>query len=83
MMILLMNRSSTFEFHWIRWFCIHLFFINRDIKYLNDLNEYLIDLPHLNSIKLGKYALNGRNDSSCSLLMESNIDMNELIFRSS
>ena len=46
--------------------------------------EYLIDLPHLNSIKLGSYALQGRpNDSSCSLLMESDIDMNELINRSS
>ena len=45
--------------------------------------EYLIDLPHLNSIKLGYCALYGRNDESCSLKMESNIDMNELIFRSS
>ena len=46
--------------------------------------EWIIDLPHLNSIKLGYYALNGReDDSSCSLKMESNIDMNELIFRSS
>ena len=38
-MILLMNRSSTFEFHWIRWLCILWIFINSDIKYLNDLNE--------------------------------------------
>ena len=51
---------------------------------MNDLNEWIIDLPHLNSIKLGQYALTGRNDDeSCSLLMESDIDMNELIFRSS
>ena len=49
---------------------------------LYDLNEYLIDFPHLNTIKLGKWALYG-SDSSCSLIMESNIDMNELIFRSS
>ena len=42
-----------------------------------------IDLPQLNSIKLGKYALYGRDDLSCSLIMESNIDMIELIFRSS
>ena len=43
---------------------------------MNDLNEYLIDLPHLNSIKLGNCALDGRDDdSSCSLLMESNIDI--------
>ena len=50
---------------------------------MNDLNEW-IDLPQLNSIKLGKYALNGRkDDSSCSLKMEGDIDINELIFRSS
>ena len=50
---------------------------------MNDLNEWIIDLPHLNSIKLGEYALTGRNEMSCSLIMESDIDMNELIFRSS
>ena len=34
----------------------------------------------MNSIKLGSSALYGRyGDSSCSLKMESNIDMNELI----
>ena len=82
-MILIMNRSSTFEFHWIRRWCIRWFLINSDIKYLNDLNEWIIDLPHLNSIKLGDGALVGRDDSSCSLKMESDIDMNELIFRSS
>ena len=38
-MMLLMNRSSTFEFHWIRWLCISRILINNDIKYLNDLNE--------------------------------------------
>ena len=47
------------------------------------MNEFLIDLPHLSTITLGGYALAGRNDDNCSLLMESNIDMNELIFRSS
>ena len=50
---------------------------------MNDLNEWIIDLPNLNSIKLGGGALYGRNDESCSLVMESDIDMNELIFRSS
>ena len=83
-MILLMNRSSTFEFDYIRKKCISRIIINSDIKYLNDLNEWIIDLPHLNSIKLGDRALRGRwLDSSCSLKMESDIDMNELIFRSS
>ena len=39
-----------------------------------------IDLPHLNSIKLGSSALFERwDDSSCSLKMESDIDINELI----
>ena len=33
----------------------------------------------MNSIKLGEYALAGRDDNDCSLIMESNIDMNELI----
>ena len=39
--------------------------------------EWIIDLPQLNSIKLGSFALAGRDD--CSLKMKSNIDMNELI----
>ena len=46
---------------------------------MNDLNEYLIDLPHLNSIKLGRLSLEGRDDSCCSLKMESDIDKNEWI----
>ena len=82
-MILLINRSPEFEFYWIRWWCIPIFLFNSDIKYLNDLNEWIIDLPNLNSIKLGRYALEGRYDSSCSLILESDIDMNKLIFRSS
>ena len=44
-------------------------------RYQVDLTyELIIDLPHLNSIKLGEYALQGRDDSCCSLKMESNID---------
>ena len=78
-MLLIMNRSSTFEFHWIRKLCIPIFLINSDIKYLNELNEYLIDLLNLNSINLGRLALAGRNNDDCSLLMESDIDMNKLI----
>ena len=40
--------------------------------------EWIIDLPHLNSTNLGQFALVGRpNDSSCSLTMESNIDIND------
>ena len=49
-----------------------------------ELYEWIIDLPHLKSIKLGPFALEGReDDSSSSLKMESNNNMNELIFRSS
>ena len=50
---------------------------------MNDLNEWIIDLSQLDSIKLGRYTLWGRYDESCSLLMESDIDMNELKYRSS
>ena len=50
---------------------------------MNNLNESIIDLPNLNSIKLGRLALRGRDDDSCSLIMESDIDMNELMNRSS
>ena len=37
--ILIMNRSSTFEFHCIRMGYIPIFLINNNIKYLNDLSE--------------------------------------------
>ena len=41
-----------------------------------NLNEMIvIDLPSLQSITLGKYALEGRDDSSCSLTMRSNNEM--------
>ena len=39
--------------------------------------EWIIDLPNLNSIRLGQWALDGNMDSS--LVMESDIDINELI----
>ena len=48
------------------------------------MNELVIDLPNLNSIKLGYRIFEGnRYNDACSLKMESNIDMNELINRSS
>ena len=42
-----------------------------------NLNEMIvIDLPSLQSITLGDYALYGKyNDSSCSLIMRSNNEM--------
>ena len=44
-----------------------------------------VDNPSLHSIQLGRYALLGRDDSSCSLIMRSNNDMDEkdLLCRSS
>ena len=50
---------------------------------MNNLNDLVIDLPNLKSISLGPGALEGKDDSSTSLIIKSNIDMNELIFRSS
>ena len=42
-----------------------------------NLNEMIdVDLPSLQSIQLGKYALQGRDYDSCSLTLRSN---NELI----
>ena len=41
-----------------------------------NLNEMIIiDLPSLQSITLGQYALEGRDDDSCSLTMRSNNEM--------
>ena len=51
-----------------------------------NVNEMIvIDLPSLQSITLGQYALKGRNDESCSLTMRSNNEMirNDLLYRSS
>ena len=52
-----------------------------------DLDEMIsIDLPSLQSITIGVYALNGRDDNdSCSLIMRSNNEMirNDLLCRSS
>ena len=41
-----------------------------------NLNEMMsIDLPSLQSITLGKFALRGSDDDSCSLIMRSNNEM--------
>ena len=72
--ILIMNRSSIIKFYWIRWLYILWILINNNIKYFNESNNNNVDLPHLNSIKLGTRALAGKDNESCSLKMESNID---------
>ena len=56
MYIIIIDRSSSFEFYWNRWSCIPIFSISSDIKYLNGMNEYLIDLPNLNSLLISSYA---------------------------
>ena len=49
---------------------------NNNQKYKTEYNEMTeIDLPSLQSIQLGEYALCGSNDESCSLLMRSNNKM--------
>ena len=41
-----------------------------------NLNEMIdVDLPSLQSITLGEYALCGNEDESCSLVMRSNNEM--------
>ena len=37
--------------------------------------KWIIDLPNLNSIKLGKWGLGGSYVESCSLIMESGIEV--------
>ena len=47
---------------------------------MNSNEMIVIDLPSLQSITLGKCALEGRwNDSSCSLIMRSNNEMIEMM----
>ena len=51
-----------------------------------NLNEMIdVDLPSLQSIQLGDWALVGRDDDSCSLIMKSNNELivNDLLCRSS
>ena len=74
---IVMIRSSKSTIHYIRWLCISLFLINNNGKYRMYLNEMIvIDLPSLQSITLGQYALYGIGHvSSCSLTMRSNNEM--------
>ena len=45
---------------------------------MNSNEMIVIDLPSLQSIKFGKYALYGSGDGSCSLTMRSNNEMIEM-----
>ena len=72
-------RSSKSTIHYIRWLCIPWFLINNNRKYWMNLNEMIvIDLPSLQSITLGQYALEGNDDYSCSSLIMRSI--NEMIW---
>ena len=42
---------------------------------MNSNEMIAIDLPSLQSITLDSYALEGKNDDSCSLIMRSNNEM--------
>ena len=54
--------------------------LNNNRKYWMNLNEMIeIDLPNLQSIKLGWGALYGKDgDSSCSLIMRSTNEINRI-----
>ena len=75
---IVMIRSSKSTIHYIGWLCIPWFLIHNIRKYWMNLNDMIwIDLPSLQSITLGKCALEGRwQNESCSLIMRS---MNEMI----
>ena len=70
---IIMNRSSKSTIHYFGLWCIYSFNVYNNREYWMNLNEMIwIDLPSLQSITLGKYALEGNRDSSCSLKMRSN-----------
>ena len=71
-----MIRSSKSTIHYIRWSCILWFLINSNRKYWMNLNEMIwIDLPSLQSITLGEWALRGSGGDSSSLTMRSTNEM--------
>ena len=74
---IVMNRSSKSTIHYIGLWCIYSFHVHNNGEYWMNLNEMIwIDLPSLQSITLGQYALYGRDDdSSCSLTMRSTNEM--------
>ena len=61
---------------------MHFVFLPQQYYPVFEWFEWLIDLPNLKSIKLGQATLAG-DKVICLLKMESNIDVNELINRSS
>ena len=76
---IVMIRSSKSTIHYIRWWCILWFLIDNNGKYWMNLNEMIwIDLPSLQSITLGLWALEGSSSSTSSLTMRSNNEMVEM-----
>ena len=43
--------------------------VHTEISSISISSNYLSDLPHLNSIQLGEYALYGDDNDSCSLIL--------------
>ena len=53
--------------------CVFAYSVATEISSISISSNYLSDLPHLNSIQLGSYALCGNyNDDSCSLIVRGN-----------
>ena len=73
---IVMIRSSKSTIHFIGLWCILWILINNNGKYWMNWSEMIwIDLPSLQSITLGKGALSGRYNDSCSLTMRSTNEM--------
>ena len=46
--------------------------VHTEISSISTSSNYLSDLPHLNSIQLGEWALDGATGDSCSLIVRGN-----------
>ena len=46
--------------------------VHTEISSMSTSSNYLSDLPHLNSIQLGSYALWGKDVDDCSLIVRGN-----------
>ena len=78
---IVMIRSSKSTIHYIGWGCILWFFIYNIREYWMNSNEMIwIDLPSLQTITLGQYALIGPFSDSCSLTMRSIMNRIGMIF---
>ena len=73
---IIMNRSSKSTIHYFGLWCIYSFNVYNNREYWMNLNEMIwIDLPSLQSITLGRFALYGSSSSTSSLTMRSKNEM--------